>query len=205
MAQARAGAYAEQVTSQVQTLTATLATVLQELCTLGDPDAAAIQIEAVTTEAEQRVATAMARAAHAEQERQTADHQRAEADAAAEDANARGEALTTQLATIHEEREKLLVQVNQDRETHTAETKRLTAQVTQAQSDIIELQARCDAEAADARTAHATLTAQLAAARQRFEDERAHAQTRLTDQRDAYEARLADLRRGERPLDGPSD
>ena len=156
MAQARAGAYAEQVTSQVHTLTGTLATVLQELRTLGDPDAAAVQIEAVSTEAEQRVATAMARAAHAEQERQTAEHQRADADAAAEDANARAEALTTQLATIQEEREKVVAQVDQEREMHTAETKRLTAQITQAKSDIIELQARCDAEAAHARTAQAT-------------------------------------------------
>jgi hypothetical protein len=45
----------------------------------------------------------------------------------------------------------------------------------------------------------ATLTAELGAARQRFEDERAHTETRLADQRAAYEARLADLR-GQAPV-----
>ena len=66
MSQARAGAFAKQVTSRVQALTATLATVLQEFRILSDPDAAAAQLEAVTTEAEQQVATAMAGAVWAE-------------------------------------------------------------------------------------------------------------------------------------------
>src|SRR5664279_4573129 len=56
MARARAGEYAERVAAQVHTLTATLATVVTELRTLGDPDAAAAQIEAVTADADQRVA-----------------------------------------------------------------------------------------------------------------------------------------------------
>jgi len=65
MARARAGEYAERVAAQVHTLTATLATVVTELRTLGDPDAAAAQIDAVTADAEQRVAEATARAARA--------------------------------------------------------------------------------------------------------------------------------------------
>ena len=47
MARARAGEYAERVAAQVETLTATLGTVVVELRTLGDPDAAAVQIDAV--------------------------------------------------------------------------------------------------------------------------------------------------------------
>src|SRR5450755_2815357 len=69
MARARAGEYAERVAAQVETLTATLGTVVVELRTLGDPDAAAVQIDAVTADAEQGVAEAMARAARAEQDR----------------------------------------------------------------------------------------------------------------------------------------
>src|SRR5664279_2480777 len=69
MARARAGEYAERVAAQVETLTATLGTVVAELRTLGDPDAAAVQIDAVT-----------------------AEQQRADADAAAEDATAAADA-----------------------------------------------------------------------------------------------------------------
>ena len=90
MARARAGEYAARVAAQIETLTATLATVLAELRTLGDQDAAAVQIEAVTADAEQRVAEATARAARAEQDRRTAEQQRADA---AEEATAAVDAL----------------------------------------------------------------------------------------------------------------
>jgi DNA invertase Pin-like site-specific DNA recombinase len=46
MARARAGEYAERVAAQVETLTATLGAVVAELRTLGDPDAAAVQLDA---------------------------------------------------------------------------------------------------------------------------------------------------------------
>ena len=48
--------------------------------------------------------------------------------------------------------------------------------------------------AADLRAQHATLTAELAAAIQRYEDERAHTETRLADQRANYDTRIAELR-----------
>ena len=97
MARARAGEYAERVAAQVETLTVTLGTVVAELRTLGDPDAAAVQIDAVTAEAEQRVAEAMAWAARAEQDRRAAEQQRTDADAAAEEATAAVDALTGRL------------------------------------------------------------------------------------------------------------
>jgi hypothetical protein len=194
MARARAAEYTEQVTGQVLTLTATLNTVLTELRTLGDPDAAAVQIEAVTAEAEQRVAVAAARAALAEQDRGTAEQQRAAADAAAEEATAMVDTLTGQLAAAGQARAALQVELDQVRQAHAVDLERLTAQLTQARADADEQRARAEAQAAEARTVAATLTAELGAARQRFEDERAHTETRLADQRTAYEARLADLR-----------
>jgi hypothetical protein len=194
MARARAAEYTEQVTAQVLTLTATLNTVLEELRTLGDPDAAAVQIEAVTAEAEQRVAVALARAARAEQDRGAAEQQRAEADAAAEEATGMVESLTGQLAAAGQANAALQADLDQIRQAHAADIERLTAELTQARVDADEQRARAEAQAAEARTVTATLTAELGAARQRFEDERAHTETRLADQRTAYEARLADLR-----------
>src|SRR6476469_7619685 len=102
MARARAAEYTEQVTAQVLTLTTTLNTVLEELRTLGDPDAAAVQIEAVTTEAEQRVAEVTARAARAERDQRAAESQRSEADAAAEEATDRADQLAMQLQQAQE-------------------------------------------------------------------------------------------------------
>src|SRR6478609_6587570 len=113
MARARAAEYTEQVTGQVLTLTATLNTVLTELRTLGDPDAAAVQIEAVTAEAEQRVAVAAARAARAEQDR-------VEADAAAEEATAMVQALTRQLAAAEQAHAALQAELDQVRQARAA-------------------------------------------------------------------------------------
>ncbi len=194
MARARAAEYTEQVTGQVLTLTATLNTVLEELRTLGDPDAAAVQIEAVTAEAEQRVAVAAARAARAEQDRGTAEQQRAEADEAAEEATAMVETLTAQLAAAGQAHTALQAELDKVRRAHVTDIEVLTAQLTQARADADEQRARAETQAAEARTVTATLTAELGAARQRFEDERTHTETRLADQRAAYEARLADLR-----------
>ena len=60
-----------------------------------------------------------------------------------------------------------------------------------------EQRARADAaqeQASDARAAHTEMIAELAAARQRVEDEHTHTQTRLADQRAGYEDRLTELR-----------
>jgi chromosome segregation ATPase len=115
MARARAAEYTEQVTAQVLTLTATLNTVLAELRTLGDPAAAAVQIDAVTAEAEQRVAVAAARAARAEQDRGITEQHCAEADAAAEEATTMVENLTGQLTDARQAQAVLQAELDQAR------------------------------------------------------------------------------------------
>jgi len=63
---------------------------------------------------------------------------------------------------------------------------RFTDDAARAAADVTEQRARADAgheQASDARAAHAAMIAELAAARQCVEDERAHTQIRLTDQR----------------------
>ena len=197
MARARAGEYAERVAAQVHTLTATLATVVTELRTLGDPDAAAAQIEAVTADAEQRVAEATARAARAEQDRRTAERHRADADAAAEEATTQVDALTGQLADAVAAHDTLAADLDQERRAHAADVQRLTEDAARAAADATEQRARADAaqeQASDARAAHTEMIAGLAAARQRVEDEHTHTQTRLADQRAGYEDRLTELR-----------
>jgi len=197
MARARAGEYAERVAAQVETLTVTLGTVVAELRTLGDPDAAAVQIDAVTAEAEQRVAEAMARAARAEQDRRAAEQQRADADAAAEDATAAVDALTGRLEAATAARAAAAAELDQVRRTHAAEVQRLADAAARAAADATEQRARADAaqeQASDARAAHTEMIAGLAAARQRVEDERAHTEARLADQRAGYEDRLTELR-----------
>ena len=196
MARARASEYAQRVAAQIETFTATLATVVAELRTLGDPDAAA-QIEAVTADAEQRVAEATARAARAEQDRRTAERHRADADAAAEEATTQVDALTGQLADAVAAHDTLAADLDQERRAHAADVQRLTEDAARAAADAAEQRALVDAaqaQVADARTAHAAMTVELAAARQRVEDEHTHTQTRLADQRAGYEDRLAELR-----------
>ena len=107
MARARAGELVDQVTTQTGHLVSALTGVLEELRTLGDPDAAAAQIEAVTTDAEQRVAEALARAARAENAQRTTDAQRREADAAAEEAVDRADTLTRQLQELQDRHQTL--------------------------------------------------------------------------------------------------
>lgn len=91
--------WVDQVADQAGQLAAALLAVVEELRTLGDPDAAAVQIEAVTTEADQRVAEAIARVARAERNLRLgfAEAQRGEADAAAEEATERADQLAAQL------------------------------------------------------------------------------------------------------------
>ncbi len=74
-----------------------LRTLLDELGVLGDPEAAAAQIESVTTEAGEQVAAATARAARAERAARSAEAEREQADTAAEEALARLEEVSAEL------------------------------------------------------------------------------------------------------------
>ena len=173
-------------------MTATLGTVVAELRTLGDSDAAAVQIDAVTADAEQRVAEAMARSARVEQDRRAAEQQRADADAAAEEATAAVDALTGQLEAATAAHAAAAAELDQVRRTHAAEGAAVHRRRRPGRRRRRRAARPADAgheQASDARAAHAAMIAGLAAARQCVEDERAHTQIRLTDQRAGYEDR----------------
>ena len=204
MAKARAETIAAQVGSQVRELTTALGQVVDELRTLGDPDAAAAQIETVTAEADQRIAESVARSARAEQDRRVAEQQREEADAAAEEALQQLDITARQLADLQTAHRAMADELAQARAAHAeeveafrAQTERLAAELARTATDLD--RARTAAQeaqdgAADLRTRHATLAVELTAAVQRFEDERAHTEARLADQRSNYDARIAELR-----------
>ncbi len=86
-----------QVTGMAELLGQQLGTFLEELRTLADPEAAEAQIEAVTSEAAERVAVAAAAAIRAEQAQRAAERLQAEADAAAAEATALAEDLQESL------------------------------------------------------------------------------------------------------------
>jgi len=96
MAAARGGALRDELLRTAETLSSQLDRVVGELRTLSDPDAAAAQIETVTTETARQVAEAEARASRATAAERTARAASAEANAAASD-------LDGQLAAAREE------------------------------------------------------------------------------------------------------
>jgi len=121
MARARAGEYAERVGRPGRDVDGDAGHGRCGLRTLGDSDAAAVQIDAVTADAEQRVAEAMARSARVEQDRRAAEQQRADADGAAEDATAAVDALTGQLEAATAAHAAAAAELDQVRRTHAAE------------------------------------------------------------------------------------
>jgi chromosome segregation ATPase len=80
-----------------------LAALVEELRTVGDPEAAEAQIESVASEAAEQVAGANARATRAEQAQRRAEAEKAEADAAAEEATRTSEELAQELSGLQEE------------------------------------------------------------------------------------------------------
>jgi colicin import membrane protein len=84
-ARQRASVLQAQVAGMVEHLQQQLVVLVDELRTVADPGAAEAQIEAVTAEAAEQVASALARANRAETATRTAVSERAEADAAAEE------------------------------------------------------------------------------------------------------------------------
>ena len=85
-ARQRASEIRGQVAGMVEHLSEQLRVLVAELHTVGDVDAAEAQIESVTTEAAEKVASASARATRAEQAQRKAEADRSEADAAAAEA-----------------------------------------------------------------------------------------------------------------------
>src|SRR3954453_8639856 len=106
-----------QVAGMIEHLGQQLQALLEELWTVADPEAAELQIEAVTSQAAEQVATAAARASRAEQSQRRAEAERAEADAAAEEASA----LSQQLRTALDEARERLGEAEARRDRLTAE------------------------------------------------------------------------------------
>jgi colicin import membrane protein len=102
-ARQRAGEITGQVSGMIEHLGQQLAVLVEELRTVGDPEAAEAQIESVASEAAEQVAGANARATRAEQAQRRAEAEKAEADAAAEEATRMGEELARELSGIQEE------------------------------------------------------------------------------------------------------
>lgn len=110
-ARQRASELRGQVTGMAELLTEQLGSFLDELRTLTDPDATEAQLEAVTSEAAERVAVAAAQASRAEQAQRAAQSRQADADAVAAEATDLAEELQRdlerareQLSTLEQER-----------------------------------------------------------------------------------------------------
>lgn len=116
-ARQRASELHGQVAGMVEHLGQQLHGLLEELRTVADPEAAELQIETVTSEAAEHVATAAARASRAEQAKQRAEAERAEADSAAEEASA----LSEQLRAGLEEARQQLTEAETERDRVNAE------------------------------------------------------------------------------------
>jgi colicin import membrane protein len=97
-ARQRAGEITGQVTGMVEHLTQQLGTLVEQLRTVGDPEAVEAQLEAVNSEAAEQIAAANARATRAEQVQRRAEAEREEAEAAAAEASDQVEELIQELA-----------------------------------------------------------------------------------------------------------
>lgn len=102
-ARQRAGELTGQVAGMMEHLGAQLTSLVGELRTVGDLGAVEAQIEAMSTDAAERVTAATARATRAEQAQRRAEAEREEADAAAEDATRNGESLAAELEQVRAE------------------------------------------------------------------------------------------------------
>ena len=198
-ARQRASEIRGQVAGMVEHLGVQLNALVEELRTVADPDAAEAQIESVTSEAAEQVASASARASRAEKAQRQAEAERVEADAAAVEASELAEqqqATLTELGGQLDLQGQALEQVTVElAETRTAGETR----DRQAQAELVELreqlaatQARL-AETEQAR-ADATVRAETAVAGRAEAEERARgAVARADEEADRAKRAEADL------------
>jgi colicin import membrane protein len=158
-ARQRASEITGQVTGMIEHLGQQLTALVDELRTVGDPEATEAQIESVASEAAEQVAGANARATRAEQAQRRAEAERDEADAAAEEATRKSEELAENLAVLQAEldatrqsREQLASELSQvqaaavaDREQAQAEAAELRADIESARAQLRQLQQDHDA------------------------------------------------------------
>ena len=204
-ARQRASQIHGQVAGMVELLDQQLKGLLEELRTVADPEAAELQIEAVTSQAAEQVATAAARASRAEQAQRGAEAERADADAAAEEAAALSEQLRTgldvarqRLAEAETERDRVIAEladvhaaVDAERTQSAAKSIDLVEKLTVAQARLVE--AHGDRDAAIRRAEAAMVAQSEAEERSRNAVERAGAESaRAARAEDAVES----VRRG---------
>ena len=99
-ARQRASVITGQVTGMIEHLGQQMTVLLEELRTVGDPEAVEVQLEAVSSEAAEQVASANARASRAEQAQRRAEAEREEADAAAMEATSETSELRDELESL---------------------------------------------------------------------------------------------------------
>lgn len=203
-ARQRAGVLHAQVRELGEHLVGQLSTLVEELRTVGDPEAVEVELEAVASDAAERVAAAAARASRAELDRNRAEAERAEADAAAEEAVARETQhaqrvaeLTDELAAAHEAQRTLaaqhadeLARAAEERDEIAADRDHALARVAEVEQE----QSHLRDELATLRTSLATITAERDAARTEAEQARAYSDQRVADLRVTYEQEIQRLR-----------
>lgn len=205
-ARQRASELHGQVAGMIEHLGQQLQGLLEELRTVADPEATELQIEAVTSQAAERVATAEARASRAEQAQRRAEAERAEADAAAEDASALSEQLRTRLdesgqrlAEANAERDKLIAELADARATVEAERAQSAARLVDLAEQLTVTEARlvdahADRDAATQRAEAALVAQSEAEERSRNAVERIDAESaRAARAEDAVESLRRDL------------
>ncbi|WP_137161822.1 MULTISPECIES: hypothetical protein [Blastococcus] len=210
-ARQRASELHGQVAGMIEHLNQQLKVLLEELRTVADPEAAELQIDAVTSEAAEQVATAAAHASRAEQARQRAEAERAEADSAAEEASALSEQLRTGLVEARQrlteaetERDRLnaeladaLAAVDTERKQSAAKLIDLAEKLTAVEARLVE--AHGDRDAAIRRAEAAMVAQSEAEERSRNAVERADAESaRAARAEDAVESVRRGLAQAER-------
>ena len=154
-ARQRASEITGQVSGMIEHLGQQLAVLVEELRTVGDPEAAEAQIESVASEAAEQVAGANARATRAEQAQRRAEAEKDEADAAAEEATRTGEELSQELSGAQAELEAAQ-----------ARAKQLTEELEQAHASAANDRELAQAENAGLRTDLEAVRGQLPLAEQ---------------------------------------
>jgi colicin import membrane protein len=130
-ARQRAGVLQAQVAGMVEHLQQQLVILVDELRTVADPGAAETQIETVTADAVEQVASALARANRAETATRTAVAERAEADAAAEESVVLVDELQTTVTELEQRVADLQGELVIAGETNTRTEAEVTALTTQ--------------------------------------------------------------------------
>lgn len=142
-ARQRASEITGQVTGMIEHLGRQLTALVDELRTVGDPEATEAQIESVASEAAEQVAAANARATRAEQAQRRAEAERDEADAAAEEATRKSDELAedvtvlkAELETAGQSQDQLAAELSQARATAAADREQAAAEAAALRQDI---------------------------------------------------------------------